>query len=127
MTFSISFPRVLNKTIGLNDLGESYDSLLGLGIITVDNILKWFGQYPKSMHTLAILMMLVIQSSSFIRDLRCLHDSLSSPGVDKLLQLSKVILNSSFENGAQVEVCLFLILSKMLVLTWWWSTVLKKE
>ena len=43
MIFSISFPKVLSKTIGLNDLGELYDGLLGLGIITVDDILKWFG------------------------------------------------------------------------------------
>ena len=87
MTFSISFPRVLSKTIGLNNLGESYDSLLGLGMVTVDDILKWFGQYPKLMHALAILMTLVIQSPSFMMDLRCLHDSLSGPGVNELLQL----------------------------------------
>jgi len=118
MTFSISFPRVLSKTIGLNDLGESYDSLLGLGMITIDDILKLFGQYPKLIHALAILVMLVIQSPLFIMDLRCLHNSLSSPGVDKSLQLPKAILNSSFENKAQVEVCLLLILSKMLVSTW---------
>ena len=43
MTFSISFPRVLSKTIGLNDLGESYDDLFGLGMITIDDLLKWFG------------------------------------------------------------------------------------
>ena len=127
MIFSISFPKVLSKTIGLNDLGKSYDGLLGLGMITVNDILKWFGQYPKSMHALAILMTLVIQSPSFIMDLRCLYDSLSSPGVNELLQLPKAILNSSFENGVQIEVCLFPISSKMLVLTWRWSTVLKKE
>jgi len=43
MTFSISFPKVLNNTIGWKDLGESYDSLLGLEMITVDDSLKWFG------------------------------------------------------------------------------------
>ena len=127
ITFSISFPRVLSKTISLNDLGKSYDGLLGLGMITIDDILKWFGQYPKLMYVLAILMTLVIQSLSFIMDLRCLHDSLSSLGVDELLQLSKVILNFSFENGTQVKVCLFPISSKMLVSTWWWSAVLKEE
>jgi len=40
MTFSISFPRVLSKTIGLNDLGESYNALLGLGMITIVDLLK---------------------------------------------------------------------------------------
>ena len=60
-------------------------------------------------------------------DLRCIHDSLSGPGVNELLQLPKAILNFSFENRAQVEVCLFPILSKMLVSTWWWSAVLKEE
>ena len=85
MTFSISFPRVLSRTIGLKDLGESYDGLLGLGMITIDDILKWFGQYSKLMQALVILMMLVIQSLSFMMDLRCLYDSLSGPGVDKLL------------------------------------------
>ena len=40
MTFSISLPKVLSKTIGLNDLGESYNDLFGLGMITVDDLLK---------------------------------------------------------------------------------------
>ena len=40
MTFSISFPRVLSKIIGLNNLGESYNGLFGLGMITVDDLLK---------------------------------------------------------------------------------------
>ena len=127
MTFSISFPKVLSKTIGLKDLEESYDSLLGLGMITVDDILKWFGQYSKSMQVLAILIILVIQSSSFMMDLRCLHNSLPSPGVNELLQLSKAILNFSFENRAQIEICLFLISSRILMLTWWWRAVLKNE
>ena len=100
MTFLISFPRVLSKTIGLKDSGESYNGLLGLEMITMNDILKWFDQYSKSMQVLVILMTLVIQSLSFIIDLRCLHNSLSSPDVDELLQLSKVILNFSFENGA---------------------------
>ena len=70
MIFSISFPRVLSKTIGLNDLGKSYDDLFGLGMITIDDLLKWLGQYPKSMHVFAILMTLAVQISSFRIDLR---------------------------------------------------------
>jgi len=85
MTFLISFPKVLSNMIRWKDLGESYDGLLGLGMITIDDNLKWFGQYPKSMHTLAILMTLVIQTSLLRMDFRYLHDSLSRPGVNVLL------------------------------------------
>jgi len=127
MTFSISFPKVLSNTIGQKDLGESYDGLLGLGMITVDDNLEWFGQYPKLMHALAILMTLVIQTSSLRMDLGCLHNSLSGPEVDELLQLPNVILNSSLEKGAYVDVCLFSISSRMLVSTWQWSAVLKEK
>jgi len=45
---------MLRRIIGLNDLGESYDFLLGLGITIVLEILKCDGQYPKLMHALAI-------------------------------------------------------------------------
>jgi len=40
ITFLISLPTVLSKTIGLNDLGESYEDLLGFGITTVVDVLK---------------------------------------------------------------------------------------
>ena len=43
MTFSISFPIVLSNTIGRKDLGELYDSLFNLGIMIIDDNLKWFG------------------------------------------------------------------------------------
>ncbi len=58
------------------------------------------------MHILAILMTLVIQTLSLRMNLRCLHDSLSRSGVDELLQLSNVILNSFLEKGAYIDVCL---------------------
>jgi len=38
--FSNSFPIVLRRTIGQYDLGELYADLLGLGIMTVVDILK---------------------------------------------------------------------------------------
>jgi len=41
MTFSISLPKVLSKTIGLKDLDMSYEDLLGFGITMVVKILKW--------------------------------------------------------------------------------------
>jgi len=40
MTFSISLPKVLRKTIGLNAFGELCDILLGFDIIIVVEILK---------------------------------------------------------------------------------------
>jgi len=127
MTFLISFPKVLSNMIGLKNLGKLYNGLLGLGMITIDDNLKWFGQYPKSMHALAILITLVIQTLSLRMDLRCLHNSLFRPEIDKLLQLPSAILNSFLEKGAYINVCLFSISSRILVSTWQWSTVLKKE
>jgi len=40
ITFSISLPNVFSRTIGLEDLDESYNNLLGLGIIIVVDFLK---------------------------------------------------------------------------------------
>ena len=40
ITFSINLPSLFSSTIGLNDLGELYEGLLGLGIITVKDLLK---------------------------------------------------------------------------------------
>jgi len=51
--FLNGFSVVFSRTIGWKDLGESYDTLLGLGMIIVVNVLKWDGQYPKSMQMLA--------------------------------------------------------------------------
>jgi len=42
--FSKSLPVMLSNMIERNNLGESYKALLGLGIMTVVNILKWDGQ-----------------------------------------------------------------------------------
>ena len=47
MTFLMSLPTVLRRTIGLNNLGESYNFLFGLDITTVVDILKCDSQYPK--------------------------------------------------------------------------------
>jgi len=43
MTFSMSFPIVLRRTMGLKDSGKSYDSLLDLGITMNIEVLKWEG------------------------------------------------------------------------------------
>jgi len=62
--FSKSFPIVFNRTIGQKNLGESYNALLGLGMMMVMDVLKWDNQCPKSMQALAISMSLIIHSSS---------------------------------------------------------------
>jgi len=40
ITFPMSFPKVFRKTIGLNNLGELYNNLLGFGMTTVVDISK---------------------------------------------------------------------------------------
>ena len=76
MTFSINLPNVLSRTIGLNDLGESYDCLLGLGMTTIIDLLKWDGQNPRSIQALAMLMILLKYPTSLRMVLRWLHDNL---------------------------------------------------
>jgi len=56
--------------MGSNNLDESYEDLLDLEIITIDDLLKWLGQYPKSMQAFAIVMMLDRQLSCLRTDLR---------------------------------------------------------
>jgi len=79
---------MLSSTIGQNNLDKLYEVLLGLGMMTVDNILKWDGQKPKLIHMLAISISLLVHSLSLMISLRCLQDSLSSLEVNTLLQLS---------------------------------------
>ena len=70
MTFLINLPSMFSSTMGLNDLGELYEDLLGLGMIIIDDLLKWLGQYPKLIQVFAIFMMLDKQLSCFRTDLR---------------------------------------------------------
>ena len=56
MTFSISFSNILRRTMGLNDFGESYDFLLDLGIMIVDEDLKYNGHDSNTKHMSVILM-----------------------------------------------------------------------
>ena len=101
MTFSMSSLTVLRRTIGLKALGESYDFLLGLGITTVVDLLKCEGQYPTSIQALVMLIMTLRQSSSLKIVFKWLHNNLSGPGADELLQLASASLNSSFEKEGQ--------------------------
>jgi len=127
MTFLMSLPTVLRRTIGLNDLGESYNFLFGLGIMTIVDILKCNGQYPKLIQVLAIWM-IVLRHSSFLKIiLRWHHDNLSGLGAEGLLQLDIVVLNSSFENTSQGMVGLSIISLRISISTWWLLAILKVE
>ena len=98
MNFSISLPKVLRKTIGLNAFGELYDILLGFNIIIVVEILKWEDQKPRLKHEFTILIKLY-KHILFLRIcLRWLQESLSGLGVEELLHLVIAIMNSSSEN-----------------------------
>jgi len=66
ITFLISLPIVLSRMIGLKNLGELYDFLFSLGIMTVVDLLKCEGQYSNSIQVLAIPIML-FKHSSFLR------------------------------------------------------------
>ena len=127
ITFAISLSIVLSRTIGLKDLGVSYDFLFSLGMTTVVDLLKCKDQYPNSIQVLAMQIMLFKHSLSLRMILRWLHDNLSRPGVETLLQFVMAILNSSFENGGQGEVSLSMISSRTSTSTWWWRIVLKVE
>ena len=115
--FSTSFPIVLRRTIDQYDLGESNVALLGLGMTTVVEVLKWVSQYPSSMQTLAMSMNLPIQSSSLIIDLIWLHISLFGPGADELLHFLIVSIILFLENNFHWIVGLSGILSRKWVLT----------
>jgi len=93
---------VLNNTIGWKDLDKSYTALLGLGIITVVDILKWDSQWPRSIYTLVILINLTMQLLFLMILLMCLQDNLFRPGVEELLHFSMVLISFSFEKGAHV-------------------------
>jgi len=60
---------VLRRTIGQYDLGELNVDLLGLGITTVVEILKWDSQYPKSIQVLVISKNLKMHSLFLMIDL----------------------------------------------------------
>ena len=124
ITFLISLPTVLSRTIGLKDFGESQDFLFSLGMTTVVDLLKYDGQYPSSIQVLVMWMMISRHSLSLRMILRWLHDNLSGLGAEALLQLAIAILNSSLENKGQEEVGLSMISSRISTSTWWWRAVL---
>ena len=104
MTFLMSFPKVFKRTIGLNNLEVSYNVLLDFRIIMVIDILKWVSQCLISKQAFAMLTMFFKHNLSFIIYLRCLYSILSGPGVDELLHLSIVLVNSFSEKKYHEEV-----------------------
>ena len=74
-----------------------------------------------------MLMIKLRQLSSLRIIFKWLHDNLSGPGVDELLQLTKASLNSSFKKIGHGEVGLSVNLSRISISTWRWSTVLNVE
>jgi len=73
--------------------------LFGLGITTILDNLKWDSQNSKSIHALAICIILSRHLSFVIIDLRYLQEMWSGPGVDKDELLAIASLNSCFEKG----------------------------
>ena len=127
ITFLISLPIILSKTIGLKALGEPYNSLLGLEMIMDIETLKCAGQWPSSKHASAILMIFLKYILSLIILLRCFHDNLSGLEVNELLHWLMEIMNSTSKNGFQVIVCFLIISFNRLILIWWSCAVLKDE
>ena len=95
---------MFKRTIGLNILEMSYDVLLSLGMMMDVDILKCDGQYSKSIHALAMFIMLLRYNKFLTISLKCLQDSLSGLGVESLLQLWMDNKNSSFKKGVHLVV-----------------------
>ena len=87
-------------------------------MIVVDD-LKCAGHESSSKHILTILMILSRHALLLIMHLRWDHDSLSGPGVNKLLHLAMAFMNSSLENEGYSSRALLGNSSRILILTWW--------
>ena len=123
-TFSMSLPIVLSRTIGWKAFGWSYEGLLGLGMMMVDEILKYSNQCPRLMQASVMLTMLVRHKSSLMINFKWCQVNLSGPGADESLHLLIADLNLFLENGDQFWEGLFLILLMTLRLICWLRAVL---
>jgi len=117
MNFSINLPNIFRRTIGWNILKESYEALLGLEMMIVNNILKYNGQCSKLIYTLAILIMFFKHLSFLTTTLRCFYNTLSNSGKDELLYLAIALLNSLFEKSVHSILDFVEIFSRACVLT----------
>lgn len=77
------------------------------------------------MYTLAILTILLRYLVYLIMDLRYFHNTQSGPGVNKLLQLLIMFLNSLLENSGQLVFDRVGISSRSSKLIWWFWAKLK--
>ena len=119
MTFSMSFPMVLSRTICLKDLEELYNSLLGLEITMDVDVLKWEGQLPSSKHAPVMLMILLRHTLFLMILLRCLYNSLFRLEVNELLYLAIELVNSFSEKGTHIIGHLFGISSRVQMSICW--------
>ena len=124
ITFSMSLPRVLRRTIGRNTFRLSYDCLFGLGMIIVVDILKWFGQCPRLMQASVMLMTFERQASFLTMVFQWRQVSLSGPDAEESAQLLIADKNSNLEKGPQLWGSLWSSSLRISMLTWWWSAVL---
>ena len=113
-TFSMSLPIVLSRTIGWKAFSWSYEGLLCLGMMMVDEILKYSGQCPRLMQASAMLTMLVRHDLSLMINFKWCQVNLSGPSADESLHLLIANLNSFLENRDQFWEGLFSILLMML-------------
>ena len=101
VTFSMSLPAVLSKTMGQKDLGMLYDSLFGLGMITVLAALKWNSQYSMLIQASVMFTIFSKHRSLENRVLRCFQEMWSGPGANDNEHLAIVSLNSCLEKAGQ--------------------------
>jgi len=101
MTFSMSLPVVLSRTIRWKDLGVLYKSLLSLGMITVLVDLKWEGQYSNLIQVSAMFLILSKQRLLENRNFMCFQEMWSGPEDDKDEHLAIASLNSCLEKAIQ--------------------------
>jgi len=78
-------------------------------MMMVIETLKYKGKCHDSMHVLAMLINFLRYAIFLTYLLRYLHDNLSSPGVNELLHLAIVIVNSSSEKKLHFVTGLFVI------------------
>ena len=116
MTFLINLPIMLSKTMDQKALEESYDLLLGLGIII--DVETCNGQWPSSIQVLAILISFLRHTISLTYLLRCLYYNLFSSGVDELLHFAIALVSSSSKNSPYFRTCLLGISSSKSKSTW---------
>ena len=97
ITFLMSFPKLLRRTIGLKALEKSYDSLLSLEMMIDVDILKCKGQWSNLKYISVMLIIFFRYKLSLTIYSRYLHDNLLGPRVDELLYLVIELINSSSE------------------------------